>query len=557
MYSCMPGDDDRGGGLSGCACCGPLIQSASRRIASGLSRRGFVAGIGASLAALGVVRRADAEPEGPPPPIVFTNFRLFDGRSSTLRAGLRLLIDGGRIKSVETGDVGAPDGAKNIDCGGRTIMPGLIDAHWHTIFAGLSIASLLSAEMGYIFLAASAEAERTLMRGFTTVRDLGGPSFALKQAIDDGLAQGPRIYPCGAMITTTGGHGDLRPLSDLPRRPGGPLSYLEQKGAANIADSADEVRLRVREQLMQGASQIKLVGGGGVSSPRTTLDMLTFSEPEMQAGVEAAADRNTYVAVHAYPSAAIRRALAAGVQCIEHGHLMDEATAKLMAGNGVWLSTQPFLDEADTGRLTGQSRLNALQVFAGTNTLYPLAIEHKIKTAFGSDLLFSRELAERQGVMLTHLRRWYDNVDILRMATSVNGELLALSGPRNPYPGKLGVVEKDAFADLLVVDGDPIADITLLEKPDSKSRNDHEGRPHLQESLRRIGAAAERIVLGAERSWQEALSVWGRSRASLSRLTSPCKAAARTAPSPGACSTDCSRSRGSRSRRFRARRPAR
>jgi len=293
MVSCTSGDDDPPSGGSGCACCTPLIHSASRRIAAGLSRRGFVAGMGASLAALGFVRRVDAEREAAPPPIVFSNFRLFDGRSPDLRAGLRLLVEGDRIKAIEAGDVGAPEGAKIIDCGGRTLMPGLIDAHWHTIFAGLSIASLLSAEMGYIFLAASAEAERTLMRGFTTVRDLGGPSFALKQAIDDGLARGPRIYPCGAMITTTGGHGDLRPLSDLPRSPGGPPSFLEQKGAANIVDSADEVRLRVREQLLQGASQIKLVGGGGVSSPRTTLDMLTFSEPEMRAGVEAAADRNT------------------------------------------------------------------------------------------------------------------------------------------------------------------------------------------------------------------------------------------------------------------------
>jgi imidazolonepropionase-like amidohydrolase len=467
MFSCTPADDDHMGGLSGCACCTPLIQSASRRITAGLSRRGFVAGMGASLAALGFVRRVDAEPEGPPPPIVLKNLQLFDGRSAALRAGLRLLVEGDRIKAIEAGEVSAPERAKVIDCGGRTIIPGLIDAHWHTIFAGLPVARLLSAEMGYIFLAASAEAERTLMRGFTTVRDLGGPSFALKQAIDDGLAIGPRIYPCGAMITTTGGHGDLRPLSDLPRRPGGRLSALEQTGASNIADSADEVRLRVREQLLQGASQIKLVGGGGVSSPRTTLDMLTFSEPEMRAAVEAAADRNTYVAVHAYPSVAIRRALAVGVQCIEHGHLMDEETAKLVADKGVWLSTQPFLSEEDSGRLTGQSRLNALQMFAGTNTVYTLAKEHKIKTAFGSDMLFSSELAARQGVMLTHLRRWYDNVDILRMATSVNGELLALSGPRNPYPGKLGVVEKDALADLLVVDGDPIADIALLEKPDT------------------------------------------------------------------------------------------
>jgi imidazolonepropionase-like amidohydrolase len=467
MYSCTPCDDHQTSGASSCGCCKPLIQSANRRINAALSRRGFVAGIGASLATLGFVRRVEAEPEATTPPIIFTNFRLFDGRSASLRGGLRLFIEGASIKAIDSGEVGAPEGARVIDCGGRTVMPGLIDAHWHTIFAGLGAASLFSADVGYIFLAAAAEAERTLMRGFTTVRDLGGPSFALKQAIDDGFARGPRVFPCGAMITTTGGHGDLRPLSDLPRRPGGPLSYLEQVGAANIADSADEVRLRVREQLLQGASQIKLVGGGGVSSPRTTLDMLTFGEPEMRAGVEAAADRNTYVAVHAYPPVAIHRALAVGAQCIEHGHLMDEETAKLMADKGVWLSTQPFLSEEDTGRLTGQSRLNALQVFAGTNTLYPLVKEHKIKTAFGSDLLFSSDLSARQGLMLTNLRHWYENVDILRMATSINGELLALSGPRNPYPGRLGVVEKDALADLLLVNGDPIADIALLEKPDT------------------------------------------------------------------------------------------
>src|SRR5208337_2065354 len=145
-----------------------------------------------------------------------------------LRGGLRLLIEGDHIRAVAAGDAGAPDGARIIDCGGRTVMPGLIDAHWHTIFAALPVSSLFSADVGYIFLAASAEAERTLMRGFTTVRDLGGPSFSLKQAIDEGIVPGPRIYPCGAMITTTGGHGDLRPLQDIPRSPGGPLSSMEQ-----------------------------------------------------------------------------------------------------------------------------------------------------------------------------------------------------------------------------------------------------------------------------------------------------------------------------------------
>ncbi|MGA8705755.1 MAG: amidohydrolase family protein [Steroidobacteraceae bacterium] len=225
-----------------------------------MSRRGFIAGVGASLTSLGLVQPAGAQaaPRGPTPPIVFGNFLLFDGKSKPLRGGLRLLIEGNRVKRIAIGEMTPPEGARMIDCGGRVIMPGLIDAHWHTIFAALPLNALLAVDIGYIFLAASAQAERTLMRGFTTVRDLGGPSFALKQAIDEGLVKGPRVFPSGAMITTTGGHGDMRPLADLPRSPGGPLSYTELTGSAYIADSADayiadsadEVRLRVREQLV-------------------------------------------------------------------------------------------------------------------------------------------------------------------------------------------------------------------------------------------------------------------------------------------------------------------
>jgi imidazolonepropionase-like amidohydrolase len=468
MFSCAPTDRPDPSTSPACLCCLPQLRSAARRIDRDLSRRGFIAGAGASLASLGLFRptTARAADSGPTPPFVFRNFQLFDGTSKALRGGRNLLVEGNRIKSIAAGDLTPPEGAQAIDCGGRVLMPGLIDAHWHTIFAGLSVAAMFQADIGYIFLAASAEAERTLMRGFTTVRDLGGPSFALKQAIDDGLVTGPRIYPSGAMITTTGGHGDLRPLSDLPRSPGGRLSYVEQTGAANIADSAEEVRLRVREQLFQGASQIKLVGGGGVSSPRTTLDMFTFSEPEFRAGVEAAADRNTYTAVHAYPPAQIQRAIAAGARCIEHGHLMDETTAMLMAEKDIWLSTQPFVSEDDATPMTGQSRINLLQVIAGTDTVYSLAKEHGIKTAFGTDLLFSSAKATQQGLMLTHLTRWYDNADILKIATSVNGELMAMSGPRNPYDGKLGVIEEGALADLLVIDGNPIEEIQLVADPD-------------------------------------------------------------------------------------------
>jgi imidazolonepropionase-like amidohydrolase len=467
MFSCTSDDDANLVRHAGCLCHRPEIQVLTRRVSTDLSRRGFVAGMAISIASLGLPRHANAQPVPAQPsrPILFTNFRLFDGKSGSLREGMRLLVEGNRIKAVITGNPAAPDGAQVIDCGGRTLMPGLIDAHWHSMFAGLPISTLLTADSGFIHLAASAEAERTLMRGFTTVRDLGGPVFAFKQAIDQGLVSGPRIYPSGAMITSTGGHGDLRPLSDVPRSPGGPLSAVEQTGGAAIADSPDEVRLRVREQLFQGASQIKLVGGGGVSSPRSPLDMSTFSEAELRAGVEATQDRNTYVAVHAYAPATVQRAIAAGAQCIEHAHLMDEATARLMADKGLWLSIQPFLTDEDTGVLTGPSRIAQLQVFGGTDNAYNLAKKHKIKTAFGSDMLFSEKLAARQGTMLTHLTRWYSNAEILTMATATNAELLGLSGPRNPYPGKLGVAEEGAFADLLLVDGNPVENIRLIEDP--------------------------------------------------------------------------------------------
>jgi imidazolonepropionase-like amidohydrolase len=269
------------------------------------------------------------------------------------------------------------------------------------------------------------------------------------------------------MITASGGHGDLRATSDLPRFGDGGLSSIERQGAAAIVDSTDEVRLRVREQLLQGASQIKIVAGGGVSSPRTPLDIVSLSEAELRTAVETAADWNTFVTVHAFTPKTIQRAIAAGARCIEHAFLMDDATAAMLAERDVWLSIQPFRSEADTVALSGRSLQTALQVFASTDTAYRLAIKHGLKTAWGSDMLFSPALAARQGIMLTHLTNWYSNAEILRMATSTNAELLALSGPRNPYPGKLGVIEQGAYADLLVVAGNPLDDIRLLENADT------------------------------------------------------------------------------------------
>jgi imidazolonepropionase-like amidohydrolase len=304
------------------------------------------------------------------------------------------------------------------------------------------------------------------MRGFTTVRDVGGPSFGLKRAIDEGIVAGPRIFPSGAIISVTSGHGDFRQANELPRVVGAPQSRQEQTGASMIADSPDEVRVRVREQLLKGASQIKLTAGGGVASPNSPLDVSTFTEPELRAAVEAAENWGTYVTVHAYTPVSIQRAISAGVKCIEHGHLMDEATAKLIAERGIWLSTQAFPDEmADAFPPGSLERAKAITVFAGTDTSITLAKKYKLKTAFGTDILFSKRLAQRQGELLVKFTRWYTPAETLAMATGTNGELLALSGKRSPYPGKLGVVEEGALADLLLVDGDPVSNIELLQDP--------------------------------------------------------------------------------------------
>lgn len=414
----------------------------------------------------GLVQTAHAA--DPPAITVFENVRIFDGKSPSLSASMNVLVRGNTIEKISKDPIATEGGAPAvvIPGGGRTLMPGLIDAHWHTMLVRPTPAMLLTDDIGYLNLVAGAEATDTLMRGFTTVRDVGGPSFGLKRAIDEGIVVGPRIYPSGAIITVTSGHGDFRSAIELPRTIGTPLTRQEKAGAAMIADSPDEVRVRVREQLLQGASHIKLTAGGGVASPNSPLDASTFTEAELRAAVEAAENWGTYVTVHAYTPVSIQRAIAAGVKCIEHGHLMDDATAKLIGEKGIWLSTQAFPDElADAFPPGSQERAKAFTVFAGTDKTIELAKKYNLKTAWGTDILFSPRLAKRQGELLVKFARWYTAAETLAMATGTNAELLAMSGKRNPYPGKLGVVEEGALADLLLVDGDPIADIKLIADP--------------------------------------------------------------------------------------------
>ena len=223
------------------------------------------------------------------------------------------------------------------------------------------------------------------------------------------------------------------------------------------------MRKRVREQLALGASQIKLMAGGGVSSNFDQLDVTQYSVPEIRAAVEAAENWGTYVTVHAYTPRAVRQAIEAGVKCVDHGNLLDDDTAKLMAEKGVWWSLPPFLDDRPSPFAEGTpNRIKQLRMYGGTDAAYAAAKKHKIKTAWGTDILFSASEAAAQGRQLAKMTRWYTPAEALRLATSGNAELLALSGERSPYAGKLGVVQEGALADLLLVDGNPLADLALV-----------------------------------------------------------------------------------------------
>ncbi len=398
--------------------------------------------------------------------VLFENVRIFDGKGAALSAPSNVLIKGNVIEQISTDPIDA-EGAQRVAGNGRTLMPGLIDAHWHAMLIATGPAETMN-DIGFANLAAGDEATDTLMRGFTTVRDVGGPAFGLKRAIDEGIIKGPRIYPSGAMITVTSGHGDFRQMSDLPRRIGGLFTPMETNGGSIVADSPDEVRLRAREQFMQGAVLLKLTAGGGVSSPHSPLDVTTFTLSELQAAVEIAENWGTYVAAHAFTPDAIQKAIAAGVKCIEHGFLMSEADAELIAEKDIWLSLQPLPEMLRQGFREGSAeRAKADEVWPGIDRTYRLAKKYNIKTAWGTDVLFSRALARQQGAILASLTRWYTPAEALAMATGTNAELLALSGKRNPYPGKLGVVEEGALADLLLIEGNPLENIDLIADPEN------------------------------------------------------------------------------------------
>ena len=395
--------------------------------------------------------------------VLFRDVRVFDGVGPALTAPTNVLVRGNTIEAI--GPSATDAGARVIDGRGRTLMPGLIDVHVHMTFSAMTMAQLASPELtpARAEAAAAQGAEAMLLRGFTSVRDAGGPVFALKAGIDRGTYRGPRIWPSGAHLSQTSGHGDLRAPHEGPRRFTGKLSRAEQLGATWIVDGRDDVLTATRENLRFGASQIKLMAGGGTSSDYDPLDVTQYTLDELRAAVEAADDWNTYVTVHAYTPKAVRRAIEAGVKCIEHGQLLDDATLALMAEKGIWLSLQML--QGDSENMDAARRAKRKPVIDAQQTIWARAKAAGVRLAWGTDILFDPAVNAEQNSFLVSLKPWFTPAEILKLATHDNAQLLALSGPRSPYRGTLGVVREGALADLILVDGDPLADIDLIADP--------------------------------------------------------------------------------------------
>lgn len=395
------------------------------------------------------------------------NVNIFDGQNEKLIENANVLIEGNLIKQVSAKKISA-DGATVIDGKGGTLMPGLIDMHWHSAYASISMQVGLNVDHAHHLLIGAKSNEKALLRGFTTVRDVGGNVFSLAKLTDSGLYAGPRIFPSGPAISQTSGHTDFRAATAVPADHTAPLIYMERIGHVMVADGVPAVLQRVREALRMGASQIKINSGGGVSSSFDPLDVTQYTLEETKAAVDAAKDWNTYVATHTFTDEATRRALEAGVMSIEHGHLLSEDTLRLMKEKGAYLSMQPILDDEDAIPFPegSFSRQKYIEVTKGTDRVYKLAKKIGVKTVFGTDTLFDPELAEKQGKQLAKLSRWFTPVEVLRQATSTAAELLALSGPRSPYPdGPLGVIKEGAYADLIIVDGNPLENLDLVADP--------------------------------------------------------------------------------------------
>ncbi|MGD9943524.1 MAG: amidohydrolase family protein [Burkholderiaceae bacterium] len=380
------------------------------------------------------------------------NFALLDTDLGRLQSGCEVLVEDELVTRVERGRIDVRD-AEVIDLGGRTLMPGLIDCHVHIHPSILPthptmLPSLLSAHAG-------ASLQKMLMRGFTTVRDAGGADAGHRKAVECGLFTGPRLFVAGRAISQTGGHGDSRAMSD--QMPLCACTHL-MGGIGRIADGVPEVRRAVRDEIRQGADQIKVMAGGGVATEADPIDHLQYSMEELEAIVDEAKRANRYVMAHVYTAEGIRRCIEAGIRTIEHGSLLDEPTAKLMAEAGAYLSPNLLVYRliAERGEEFGYNSTHIAKgkeiLAQGTRGL-ELARRYGVKTAFSSDL--PQKTSVYQGDEFLVRAQAVPAAEILRSATIVNAEIVRMSG-------RLGVIAPGAYADMLAVDGNPLEDIGLL-----------------------------------------------------------------------------------------------
>ena len=403
--------------------------------------------------------------------ILFLNVKIFDGKSDKLITGKDVLVEGNRIIKIAP-KIKTNRLVKIVNGQGKVLMPGLIDAHTHLMVTKPFDEAIYTYEPTYIASLATEAARRMLMRGFTTARDAGGPVMGLKRAIDEGIVPGPRIFPSNAFISQTGGHGDFDlSMTYLSPYFAGQLDKAYLFGWTITADGVPEVRKAVREVLRSGASQIKIMASGSITGAHDPLDVVEYAPEEMRAIVEEAEKWGTYAMAHAYSDEAVRTAIEAGVKSIEHGLMASPETLKLMKKKGVWLSTQCLNYSKNVEDFGVEMPANVAAKFneakKSAERVYKLAKKYGLKLAWGTDTFGSLEVQDTESQEFIARSKYFSNIEILRQVTSLNGELLSLSSKRSPYPdGRLGVVEEGAYADLLIVDDNPLQDITLLAKPE-------------------------------------------------------------------------------------------
>jgi len=399
--------------------------------------------------------------------VLFTNVNIFDGKNNKLQQNMNVLVEGNKITKISSSTINSNSNTLVIEGNGKTLMPGLIDGHVH--FAINHNYGVIENDktLEDITIRSTLFAKHWLMDGYTTVRDAGGPVFGLKRAIDAGEVPGPRIFPSGAMISQTSGHGDFRALNDPhPTIEGVRAANWERMGIVAIADGRDEVLTQTRQNLMQGATQIKIMAGGGGSSKYDPIDTCQYTLDEIKAAVEAASDWNTYVMAHIFLPKCMDRAMDAGVKTFEHAFFIDEPTAKRISEEGVYLVSQMtgFSPEALNNPLLPSDKLYIIENFVNYQEEYAeLVTKYDLKVVHQTDAVGEPEDAAKQiRYELYYRGELFGPFEALKQATSVAGEMMELSGPRNNYDGKLGVVEEGALADILLVDGNPLEDLSVL-----------------------------------------------------------------------------------------------